>query len=115
MYSSEIPWAKPHPLAFRAALDAVGVADPARAVFVGDRLFEDVFGAHRAGLHAVLVPHSDIPPAQIADVQATPDAVVRELVELVGLIDGWQAGGVPPRGRLSQAAGPGRAPSRPSG
>ncbi|MGI8668043.1 MAG: HAD family hydrolase, partial [Jatrophihabitans sp.] len=38
VYSSEIAWTKPHPEAFRAALAAVGVSEPARAVYVGDRL-----------------------------------------------------------------------------
>ena len=28
VYTSEITWTKPHPEAFRAALDAVGVTDP---------------------------------------------------------------------------------------
>ena len=32
VWSSDLPVTKPHPEAFRAALDAVGVADPARAV-----------------------------------------------------------------------------------
>ena len=99
VYSSEMPWAKPHPEAFRAALDAVGVTDPARAVYVGDRLFEDVFGANRAGMHAVLVPHSDIPVAQTTGIEGTPDAVVHELLDLVPLIDGWLADGVPVRER----------------
>ena len=38
VYTSEIPWTKPAPEAFRAAVEAVGVDDPARCVFVGDRL-----------------------------------------------------------------------------
>jgi FMN phosphatase YigB (HAD superfamily) len=37
VWSSDLPVTKPHPEAFRAALDAVGVADPTRAVYVGDR------------------------------------------------------------------------------
>ena len=37
VYSSEIPWTKPHPEAFRAAMAAVSVDDPAACVFVGDR------------------------------------------------------------------------------
>ena len=40
VYTSEIPWTKPSPLAFRAAMDAVGVSDPGRCVYVGDRLFD---------------------------------------------------------------------------
>ena len=45
VYTSEIPWTKPHPEAFRAALAAVGVDDAGEAVFVGDRPFDDIHGA----------------------------------------------------------------------
>ena len=48
VYTSEIPWTKPSPEAFRAAVEAVGVDDPARCVFVGDRLFDDIWGAANA-------------------------------------------------------------------
>ena len=65
VYTSEIPWTKPSPRAFRAAMDAVGVTDPARCVYVGDRLFDDVWGAHNAGLRAIHIPLSSIPAAQI--------------------------------------------------
>src|SRR5256885_2443662 len=54
LYTSEMVRTKPHPDAFRAALDAVGVRHPERAVFVGDRPYDDVFGAKSAGLRAVL-------------------------------------------------------------
>ena len=50
VYTSEVPWTKPSPQAFRAAMAAVGVDDPAACVFVGDRLFDDIWGA--AGRHA---------------------------------------------------------------
>ncbi|MBE7187983.1 HAD family hydrolase, partial [Jatrophihabitans endophyticus] len=82
VYTSEIPWTKPHPEAFRAALDAVGVTDPAAAVFVGDRPFDDIHGAKSAGLHAVLIPHSDIPDVQKGPVEGEADAVIDELADL---------------------------------
>jgi putative hydrolase of the HAD superfamily len=82
VYTSEIPWTKPSPLAFRAAMDAVGVDDPARCVYVGDRLFDDVWGAHQAGMWAVHIPLSDIPAAQVGHTEGTPDAVVSALAEL---------------------------------
>jgi putative hydrolase of the HAD superfamily len=88
VYSSEIPWAKPHPEAFRAAMDAVGVTDPARAVFVGDRLFEDIYGANRVGMRAVLLPHSQIPADQLG-VDGEPDATIEKLSGLLPVIDGW--------------------------
>ncbi len=51
--SSELGYRKPSPLIYRAALDAVG-ADPARTLFVGDRVLEDVVGPKREGMTAVL-------------------------------------------------------------
>ncbi|HJQ01874.1 MAG TPA: HAD-IA family hydrolase [Jatrophihabitans sp.] len=91
VYSSEIEWTKPHPAAFRAALAAVGVVDPSRAVFVGDRLFEDIYGANQVGMRAVLIPHSVIPQHQLGT-DGTPDAVIDELGDLLAVIDGWLAG-----------------------
>ncbi len=89
VYTSEIPWTKPSPHAFRAAMDAVGVSDPARCVYVGDRLFDDIWGAHQAGMRAVHVPHSDIPTAQVGHSEGTPDGVIVRLTDLPGLIGSW--------------------------
>lgn len=90
VYTSEIPWTKPHPEAFRAALAAVSVDDPGRAVYVGDRPFEDVYGAQAVGMRAVLVPHSDIPAVQRGHTDGTPDAVVERLADLLAVVDGWR-------------------------
>jgi putative hydrolase of the HAD superfamily len=89
VYSSEIAHAKPHPEAFAAALAAVGVSNPARAVYVGDRPYEDVHGAQQAGLRAILVPHSDIPEDQQVPVDVTPDGVAHQLLDVLGLVDRW--------------------------
>jgi putative hydrolase of the HAD superfamily len=85
VYSSEIPWAKPHPEAFRAAMTAIGVDDPAGCVFVGDRPYDDVHGAKSAGMRAVLIPHDGVPAFD----GATPDAVISSLAELSHHIDIW--------------------------
>ncbi len=89
VYSSEIEWTKPHPLAFRAALDAVAVDDPGQAVFVGDRLFDDIYGAGSAGLRTIYIPHSDIPPEQVGHTEGRPDAVVRSLSEIPHVVAQW--------------------------
>ena len=89
VYSSEIPWTKPAPEAFRAAMEAVGASDPARCVYVGDRLFDDVWGAQNAGLRAIHVPHSAIPPTQIGHSEGTPDAVVHRLSEIPDVLAAW--------------------------
>jgi putative hydrolase of the HAD superfamily len=87
VYSSEIPWVKPHPEAFRAAMKAVGVRDPAECVFVGDRPYDDVHGAKSVGMRAVLVPNSDVP----AFAGSEPDAVISRLAELLPHVDRWSA------------------------
>jgi putative hydrolase of the HAD superfamily len=85
VFSSEIPWAKPHPEAFRAAMAAVGVDDPASCVFVGDRPYDDVYGAKSAGMRAVLIPNSEVPPFD----GAVPDAIISRLAELPRHLDAW--------------------------
>jgi len=85
VYSSELPWTKPHPEAFRAAMAAVGEDDPAACVFVGDRPFDDVHGAQGIGMRAVLIQGSTVPPFAAA----VPDATITRLAELPGYLDLW--------------------------
>jgi putative hydrolase of the HAD superfamily len=87
VYTSEIAWTKPSPHAFRAAMDAVGADDPARCVYVGDRLFDDVWGAQQAGMLAVHIPLSSIPAGQVGRSEGVPDGVIRSLGELPGVLD----------------------------
>jgi putative hydrolase of the HAD superfamily len=90
VYTSDIPWTKPHPEAFRAALDSVGVDDPKQAVFVGDRLYDDISGAAGVGMRTILVPHSEIPAEQFGPVTGEPDAVVSRLAEVLDVVDRWR-------------------------
>jgi len=85
VYTSEIPWTKPHPEAFRAAMAAVGVTDPEACVFVGDRPFDDIYGAKRLGMRGVLIPHSEVPPHD----GVVPDAIITRLAELPAHLDNW--------------------------
>jgi HAD superfamily hydrolase (TIGR01509 family) len=89
VYTSEIPYTKPHPEAFLAAMRAVGVSEPSRCLFVGDRLFDDVWGAQNVGMRTAHVPHSAIPGEQIGHTEGTPDVTVQRLSELPPLIDTW--------------------------
>ncbi len=82
VYTSEIPWTKPSPLAFGAAMEAVGVSDPAACVYVGDRLFDDVWGARNAGLRAIHIPLSNIPADQAGHTEGDPDASVARVAEV---------------------------------
>jgi putative hydrolase of the HAD superfamily len=90
IYSSELAWTKPHPEAFRAAAAALGV-EPSEAAYVGDRPFEDIHGSRLAGMRAIWVPHSDIPAGQQVPVDATPDAVAHQLLDILQILDGWQS------------------------
>jgi putative hydrolase of the HAD superfamily len=93
VYTSEIPWTKPQPLAFLAAVEAVAVEDPARCVYVGDRLFDDVWGAQQAGMRAIHLPHSTIPRNQLGHTEGEPDAVVQSLAEVADVVSGWSSAG----------------------
>jgi putative hydrolase of the HAD superfamily len=87
IYTSDLEHVKPHPAAFDALLDAVGVAAE-NAVFVGDRLHDDVWGAKQLGMRGVWVRNDAVPSYDVE-----PDGVVNGLEELVGLVDGWLADG----------------------
>jgi putative hydrolase of the HAD superfamily len=86
-YTSELPHTKPHPEAFHAVLDGLGV-DPSRAVFVGDRPYDDVFGAKAVGMRAVLRPNPFVPGYGVE-----PDAVIDRLGAVVAVVDGWRRPG----------------------
>jgi putative hydrolase of the HAD superfamily len=83
-YTSEMPLTKPHRDAFVYAMDAVGVADPAAVVFVGDRPHDDIWGAKQLGMRAVLRPNAMVPAHEVE-----PDAVIERLPELIDLVDAW--------------------------
>jgi putative hydrolase of the HAD superfamily len=86
LYTSEMPFQKPHPSAFRSALDAVDVEDPARAVFVGDRPFDDISGAKGVGMRTVLRAGGAVPGYDVE-----PDAAIDALPELVDLVERWDS------------------------
>ena len=82
LYSSELQHMKPHPSVFIEAMAAVGVTDPARAVFVGDRPYDDISGAKGVGMHTVLRANPYVPAYDIE-----PDAVIDGLFDLLAAIE----------------------------
>ncbi|WP_328332145.1 MULTISPECIES: HAD family hydrolase [unclassified Streptomyces] len=93
VYSSEVPWTKPHPAIFAAAMSALGASSAAACAFVGDRAFEDVYGAQQAGMRTILLPHSSIPDDELGAYAAVPDAVIGTLQDVVTVVDGWNGVG----------------------
>lgn len=86
VFSSEVGWRKPSPRIFTAALDAVG-AGAGETVFIGDRLREDVAGAHAAGMRTVLVARgAGVSQPRVGD--GRPDALITSLAELPALLLG---------------------------
>lgn len=81
VFSGEVGWRKPSPRIFAAALGALR-SEPATTVMVGDRVREDVDGAHAAGMRAVrLREHHDD-----ADPDARAEAVLDRLAGLPDLL-----------------------------
>ena len=83
-YTSEMERTKPHPAAYRAVLHALEIEHPNAAAFVGDRLYDDIYGAQTVGMRGVWRRNRDVPEY---DVQ--PDAVIDRLPELIPLVDTW--------------------------
>jgi putative hydrolase of the HAD superfamily len=76
--SSEHGYMKPHPSIFEAGLRLLDVA-AGEAMMVGDSLKQDIEGARRVGMHAVLVNRSSELSAR-AEIDGVP--VIRTLTEL---------------------------------
>ena len=91
VYTSEIPWTKPAPERLRGGDGRRrGPTTRLRRVFVGDRLFDDIWGAANAGMRTVHVPHSDIPASQVGHSEGEPDAVVQRLSDVYDVVAGWR-------------------------
>lgn len=94
VYTSELPVAKPHLDAFRSILGALDVT-AAEAVFVGDRLWDDILGAQQAGMRTIWIPHSRVPSEQVPDASAQPEATVERLLDVLSVVEEWQAPSAP--------------------
>ena len=92
VYTSEIEWTKPHPQAFLAVMHAVGAQNPTRCVFVGDRLFDDIWGAGQVNMRTIWLPHSDIPVDQHGHSEGRPDATVQGLADVRDVVSRWHTG-----------------------
>ncbi len=87
VFSGDVEAWKPGREAFALSLDALGLA-PDEAVYVGDSLYFDVWGAQQAGLRAVWIEqrHRWMPDG----LEATPDATIQSLAQLVTVVEQWR-------------------------
>jgi putative hydrolase of the HAD superfamily len=81
--SSQHGFMKPHPSIFRAALQLIDV-EPAEGLMVGDSVRQDVEGALRAGMRAVLLHRGNSATPALANELGAP--VIRTLRELPKLV-----------------------------
>jgi len=81
VYSCAFGVAKPNPAIFRAVLAELDVAAE-QAVYIGDKPEIDVKGAHRVGMHTIL----RAPRGSSDHVHPQPDAVIREIPEVLDLL-----------------------------
>ncbi len=86
-FSSAIGWRKPHPAIYQDALQQVGV-EAAAAVFVGDRVKEDVRGPQELGMRAVLLREW----RQEEDPDGVADFVIDRLGQLPSVLEQLRAG-----------------------
>ena len=86
LFSSEVGVRKPDERIFRRMLERLDVK-PDDAVFVGDRLLDDIEGAHNVGMRAVQT--REFRAEENGGVK--PDAVIERLPELLGVLESWSA------------------------
>lgn len=82
IYSAQMPYRKPHPSIFEAALAAIDVPAQA-AAYVGDRPDVDVAAAQAVGMRGILI-HSPYRQEGLMGVQ--PDAIVDEIPDLLEVV-----------------------------
>jgi putative hydrolase of the HAD superfamily len=84
--AADVGYLKPHRSIFERALELLG-AQPEEAVFVGDNLTADVYGAQNIGMRGVWRQHT----ANEADdeTQIVPDGTINTIHDLFPLLDEW--------------------------
>ena len=82
--SVEVGWRKPHRIIFERSFNELGIR-PSEALFIGDQLYLDVYGAIRAGMDVVWLEseHQDCLGPEIPE----PTYKVRSIGEVIGLLE----------------------------
>jgi len=92
MFSSDVKACKPDAKLFNAVLDQLNI-QPQEAIYVGDNLFEDVWGAQKVGMQTIrierAVPYLYPPAWQMTAADRTiPGSEVQHLPELIFSMQG---------------------------
>jgi len=92
MTSEELGAEKPDAAFFAAVLARIGVEDPARVLYVGDRVDNDVLPAGAAGMATCWVTRGPWGQLQELPDDVEPDMVLEGLGELPELLAAWHDG-----------------------
>jgi putative hydrolase of the HAD superfamily len=82
LFSCEVGFKKPHPFIFKKALQTLQVR-PEKAVFIGDRLEEDIAGPQSLGMKAIL----KLTKGRDYSEEIKPDAIIEDLGEAPDAIE----------------------------
>ena len=86
--SSELPVAMSHDDLYGVAAKAIG-HEPAQCAFVGDRVWDDIYGARRAGMRTIWLQCGDAGAEAPSKLAPTPGVVARSLEEAADLVIDW--------------------------
>jgi putative hydrolase of the HAD superfamily len=85
IFSGDVEAWKPNKEIFQLGLSEFDLA-PDEAVYVGDSMYFDIWGAQQAGMRGVWIEQ---PSPWLPDVKVTPDATIKTLPELLTIVDKW--------------------------
>jgi putative hydrolase of the HAD superfamily len=85
--SAEVGWCKPHRIIFDHTFEKMGI-EPGEALFIGDQLYVDVFGALSSGMHVAWIEtqRQDWLPPETQMGECEPTYTVRVITELIDLL-----------------------------
>ena len=86
--SAEVGWCKPHRIIFDQTFQQMGIR-PAEALFIGDQLYVDVYGALNSGMHVVWIEteRQDWLPPEVQLQGGKPTYTVRLISEVIHLLE----------------------------
>jgi HAD superfamily hydrolase (TIGR01509 family) len=85
--SAEVGWCKPHHVIFDHTFKTMGIR-PEEALFIGDQLYVDVYGALNCGMHVAWIEteRQDWLPPEVQQPACKPTYTVRVITELMDLL-----------------------------
>src|SRR5438128_8777504 len=94
--SVEVGWCKPHPIIFDQTFQRMGI-QPSEALFVGDQMYIDVYGALSWGMEVVWIrtERQDWSPPEVAIHTCKPTYTVKSISEIISLLAGGTDGPSP--------------------